>query len=397
MLKKFNEEWYAPNNAILVITGDVNPATTLQEIRKLYASIPRRTVPARPAVKLPEVHAESFTLESNLPYTLVFVAYRMPGTDAVKDYAAANVLSDVLASERGNLYALVPEGHALAAEFALEETYPKASVAFAAAALSSTADSPAIIGQMKSIVSDYVTKGFPAELVEAAKRSELSQAEFRRNSIPGLARDWSQALAAEGRTSPDEDINAIERVTVDDVNRVARQYLQNDKAIVATLQPVPSGKPVPSKGFGESEKVTSTPTKPVALPEWAESQLKALTIPKNDLHPADMTLANGMRLIVETEHINHTVTLVGNIRNEPKLEEPAGKEGVSDILEELFPYGTKTLDRLAFRKALDDIGARESGGSSFSLRVLKQYFPRGVQLLAENELSPALPAMPSGW
>ena len=392
MLRKFFEQRYAPNNAILVIAGDVNPATTLQTIRQLYGSIPKRPVPPRPGFKLPPVHAESFTLESNLPYTLVFAAYRMPGTDAVKDFAAANVLSDVLASERGNLYALVPEGQALAAEFALEETYPQASVAFAAAAIPAATDSSAVIGKMKSIVADYVAKGVPAELVEAAKRSELAAAEFRRNSIPGLARDWSQALAGEGRASPDEDVEAIRRVSVDDVNRVARAYLQNDKAVIATLQPVPSGQPVPSKGFGEAEKLTSAPSKPVALPAWAETELKVLTVPKNDRHPADMTLSNGIRLIVESENISHTITLIGEIKHESKLETPPGKDGVSDILEELFPYGTTTLDRLAFRKALDDIGAQESGGAAFSLRVLKQYFPRGVELLAENELSPALPS-----
>jgi zinc protease len=49
------------------------------------------------------------------------------------------------------------------------------------------------------------------------------------------------------------------------------------------------------------------------------------------------------------------------------------------------------LDRLAFQKALDDIAANETAGHDFSLRVLKQDFSRGVQLLADNELHPALP------
>ncbi len=49
-------------------------------------------------------------------------------------------------------------------------------------------------------------------------------------------------------------------------------------------------------------------------------------------------------------------------------------------------------DRVAFHKALDDIAASETGGHFFSLRVLKQYFSRGVELLADNELPPRLPA-----
>ncbi len=50
------------------------------------------------------------------------------------------------------------------------------------------------------------------------------------------------------------------------------------------------------------------------------------------------------------------------------------------------------LDRLAFQKALDDIAANENAGARFSLTVLKENFSRGVQLLADNELHPALPA-----
>jgi len=160
---------------------------------------------------------------------------------------------------------------------------------------------------------------------------------------------------------------------------------------VAVLAPAPSGQPVPSSGFGGAEQLTSAPSKPVQLPDWAESPLKSLLIPKADVNPADVTLNNGIRLIVQTETISPTVTVVGDIRREEKLETPPGKDGVADILEQLFSYGTTHLDRLAFQKALDDIGATESAGAGFGVRVLKQYFDRGLQLLADNELNPALP------
>ena len=55
------------------------------------------------------------------------------------------------------------------------------------------------------------------------------------------------------------------------------------------------------------------------------------------------------------------------------------------------PTARTSLDRLAFQKALDDIGANESAGTDFSLEVLSDHFDRGVQLLADNELHPALP------
>ena len=144
-----------------------------------------------------------------------------------------------------------------------------------------------------------------------------------------------------------------------------------------------------SKGFGGSEKATSTPTKPVALPDWAEASVKSLRIPPPIPPPSDVELPNGIRLIVQTEKTSPTITLVGSIKTQTQLETPPGQDGVSDVLEGLFGYGTKTLDRIAFQKALDDIAASESAGPNFSLKVLKQDFPRGVELLADNELHPA--------
>lgn len=390
MLKNFHKQWYAPNNAILVIAGDVEPNIVLAKVKELYGKIEKRPVPTHPDVNLQPVKTESFTLDSNLPYLLVFTAYRMPGTES-RDFAAVRILSDVLASQRGNLYALVPQGKALAAEFGLAETFPKASVGYSVLALPSDSDSASATQEMRKILLEYAAHGVPAELVDAAKRGEVANAEFERNSIPGLAAAWSQALAGEGRNSPDELVEAMKAVTVENVNRVAKTYLVDQNSITAQLKPVPSGEAVSEKGFGGSEQLTSSPKKPVALPSWAESQLQALTVPALDASWTDTTLANGVRLIVKGDRASPTVTVLGSIQHKENLQAPPGKEGVEAVLDELFSYGTQSLDRLAFQKALDDIAANETAGHDFSLRVLKQDFSRGVQLLADNELHPALP------
>ena len=390
MLQTFHQNWYAPNNATLVISGDVDPKTTIAAIEKLYGDIPKRNIPARPAIQLKPVKPETFTLPSDYPYILTTVAFRMPGTDS-PDYAASRILADVLASQRGAIYGLVPAGKALDAGFQLAETYRKAGVGLAYAILPTTAKPLDIDTTIRKMLADDVAKGLSADLVEAAKRSELAASEFNRNSIPGLAGLWSQAVVSEGRTSPQQDIDAIKKVTLADVNRVAKQYLVDHNAIVGTLQPQVSGAPVAGKGFGGGEKVTSAPTHPVQLPPWAQHELSTLSVPSWNLHPSDTMLPNGIRLIVQTDRTTPTVTIMGHIRQQPDLEVPPGQEGVSSVLGDLFSYGTTTLDRIAFQKALDDIGASESAGADFSLQVLKQFFDRGTQLLADNELHPALP------
>ena len=390
MLKAFHDKWYTPSNAILVVVGDIDPPATLAEIKKLYADIPSHPLPSRPEIRLQPMQSDTFTLESNLPYVLGFIAWRLPGTDS-PDWAAVNIMADVLASQRADLYGMVPAGKALAAEFGLAESYRKASVGYGLVALPAGQDVAPSIDQMRQIVSKYAATGLPADLVDAAKRQEIAQAEFQRNSISGLADVWSNALAAEGRNSPEEDVDAIRKVTVADVNRVAKEYIFDAPNITATLKPVPNGSPISAKGFGGAEAVTKAPTKPVQLPDWAGERLNQLQVPHQFLEVSDTTLANGIRLIVRTDHTSPTVTVLGAVKHNSDLQTPKSEDGVADLLDGLYSYGTTTLDRIAFQKALDDIAASESAGYGFSLRVLKEYFSRGVELLAANELHPALP------
>jgi zinc protease len=389
-LKQFYDTWYAPNNAILVIAGDVDPQKTLAEIKTLFDPIPRKQIPARPQVKLSPVSSETLNLDTDLPFGLDVLSYRAPGTDS-PDFAAMTILSDVLSSQRSSLYALVPEGKALETGFEYSPL-PKAGLAYAVASFPKGGNSAQLMDEVKQVIADDVKNGVPADLVEASKRREVASDEFQKNSIEGLAMEWSGALAVEGRQSPEDDIRAIQKVTVADVNRVAREYLNQTGSIVAVLTPQPSGAPISSKSFGGAEALAGNPSAAVTLPEWAANAVSRLAIPDLTVHPVISTLPNGIKLIVQPESISNTVTVVGEIKSNSDLEAPKGQEGVSSVLTQLFPYGTQTMVRIAFQTALDDIAADESAGTNFSLAVLAPDFDRGVQLLAENELHPALPA-----
>jgi zinc protease len=55
MLKKFHESWYVPNNAILVIAGDVQPQEALTEVTQLFNDIPARPIPQKAEIHLEPV------------------------------------------------------------------------------------------------------------------------------------------------------------------------------------------------------------------------------------------------------------------------------------------------------------------------------------------------------
>jgi zinc protease len=390
MLKAFYDKWYAPNNAVLVVIGDLDPDATLVKVKALFGGIKAKKLPKRPEVRLQSVKTASLSLKTDLPYSLQVIAFRMPGLDS-PDYAAAEVLADVLNNQRGELYGLVPQGKALNAEFAFDSE-PKAGFGYSILAFPADGDGKAAEKDARAILTHIAREGVPADLVEAAKIEERRAAEFEKNSIEGLATVWSEAVAVDGLQSPDDDLARIEKVTVEDVNRVARKYIVLDHAMTALLTPQGSGKPIASKGFGGQESISLGEAKPTPLPDWAESALGHLAVPKSTVNPTVSTLGNGITLIVQPEDVSDTVSVFGRVRNRPELQVPKGQEGLSQVLDDLFPYGTEHLDRIQFRQALDALGADEEAGTDFSIQVLAENFDRGVELLADNELHPALPS-----
>jgi zinc protease len=389
MLKDFYNRWYAPNNAILVIVGDIDPAAALAEVKRLFGDIPSKKLPGRPPIELHPVLSQRLQLTSDLPYGLQVTALRMPGLDS-PDYAACEVLADVLGSQRGALYELVPQGKALFADFTFDPL-AKAGMGYVTAAFPAGGNAQQLEGQVRGILERIARAGVPPDLVAAAKLQERRAAAAERNSIAGLASAWSEAVAVDGLDSPDQDLARIEKVTVEDVNRVAKKYLDLDHAVFATMTPSEGGKPVTRGGFGGQESISLGEAEPTSLPVWATVALGRLAVPPSTVHPEVSRLANGITLIVQPEDVSDTVSIYGHIRNRPELQVPKGQEGLSMVLDRLFSYGSEHLDRVAFQRALDQLGAVEQAGADFEVSVLQKDFERGVELLADNELHPALP------
>ncbi len=388
-LLKFYHTWYHPNNAIYIIVGDVDPAATIARVRELFGDIPAAKLPARQPVRLTPLKGAVYHDVSDQPYTGVLLGYRFPGYES-PDYAAGQILGDVLSSQRSSFGGLAFTGKALATQLFIQP-YPKVGIAIAFAAVPITTPPQTIDGEMRGIIDDYQKTGVPADLVEAAKLREISQLEFNANSIEGQATQWSEAVAVQGLSSPDDMIAEFNKVTASDVNRVLRTYLDNKRAVAAYAVPKNAGGAI-SGGSMAKENNEIPPTSHEPLPAWAQSVLAHLHVPEQTLAPADMTLSNGIRLIVQPEHISHTVVVAGQILNDPQVQEPPDQEGVADVAASLLPYGTTTYNRVALQAELDKIAATTTAGTDFGVEVLSSQFDRGVQLLADEELHPTFNA-----
>lgn len=388
VLRKFYGTWYHPNNAIYVIAGNVDGPSTIRKAEQYFGNIPAGTLPAKPKIVLQPVKPASYHVTSDQPYTVVALAFRTPGLNS-SDYAATQIAEAVLDNERSALFSLVATGKSLESDVEDIESHPQATATALVSIIPVSASTAAAASDLRSVLGTYRRTGLPADLILAEKQRSIAQAEFRGNSITDLAMEWSQDLAQAGQT-PDEQISAIRNVTVDDVNRAFRQYFK--PVIAAYAVPKNGGKVVSGAAAPAAENNVLTPSKREPLPAWAQTVFSAPQVPAQTLQPTDVTLSNGIRLIVQPMKVSNTVVVQGEILNNEAVEAPAAKLGVADMTAGLFPFGTQQYNRLQLREQLDSIAADVTAGTSFSLQVLTKNFDRGVQLLADEELHPAFPA-----
>jgi predicted Zn-dependent peptidase len=112
-VKEFFSSYYAPNNAVLTVAGDFDPASALAMIEKHFGPIPANpAIPEPPSVTLDRIIGTERRLEvpDQVPLPRIYAAYRMPtfGSDG---FDALQVAIDLLGSGRASrLYrALVRE------------------------------------------------------------------------------------------------------------------------------------------------------------------------------------------------------------------------------------------------------------------------------------------------
>lgn len=101
-VRAFFYRFYAPNNAVLAVTGNISWEETVRLTEKWFAPIPRREVPARQLPQEPVQTAERrLTVERNVPLDALFMAFHMCDRDDA-DYYAFDILSDILSNGRSS-------------------------------------------------------------------------------------------------------------------------------------------------------------------------------------------------------------------------------------------------------------------------------------------------------
>ena len=100
-VKDFFFRFYAPNNAVLAVTGNISFEEAVALTEKWFGTIPRRDVPVRRLPQEPVQEERRLTVERNVPLDALFMAFHMCER-AHPDYYAFDILSDILSNGRSS-------------------------------------------------------------------------------------------------------------------------------------------------------------------------------------------------------------------------------------------------------------------------------------------------------
>jgi len=245
----FYESWYAPNNAVLIVAGDIDAQELRPLAEKHYGAIPARKLPERFRVKEPphqaprEVEladprvrqplwlrswlAPSFSAgASEHAYALEVLAEVLGGTSTSRLYRAL-VIDRRIATSIGASY----RGSALDRSSFRIYASPQANVDLEKL-------EGAIEGELEKLLGDEPITG---DEVERATQRMVAEAIYARDSLSTAVRSFGVALAT-GRTVEDVERwpERIGAITADEVNAAAAHVLEAEKSVTGRLTPAPA-------------------------------------------------------------------------------------------------------------------------------------------------------------
>jgi zinc protease len=240
----FFKTYYAPNNAVLAIVGDVNPRDCLDKVRKYFEGIAQQPAPATVDMTEPPPSGEKrLTLDDQLArLTRVDIVFRVPPSGTPDD-DALSVLATVLGSGRSSRFyeALVHQQQLASSVFAFkgESRGPALFQTSITVAPGKSADDAE---KMAYAEIEKVKQTPPADW-----EIEKARTAAKRTLVAGLQSSLQRAILlsqyALFYNDPARINTRAERigaVTAADVQRVARQYLTSDNRTVVITNPKPS-------------------------------------------------------------------------------------------------------------------------------------------------------------
>lgn len=395
-LQAFYKKYYQPDNAMVIVAGNFNPDKALEYVQEYFGAIPapNRKLDQTYTEEPPQDGERTVTLRRVGDVGLIMVAYHIPAAGH-SDRVAFDVLGNILGTgpsarlykalvetkKASSVMASVFHGHDPGLFQVLAEVRRDDSLEDARDILTKTTEA---VGE----------KGVSDAEVERARQQLLKDRVQTESETSRLAVQLSE-WAAQG----DWRLwflyrDRLEKVTADDVQRVAAEYLKRNNRTVGMF--VPSEK-------SERTPVPETPNLSELLADYKGREQVAAgeafdVSPENiEKHLTRKNLVDGIKLVMlpkktRGQTVNLKLTLrYGDLRN------LKGLVAACELLPELMTRGTKKLSRQEIEDELDRHFATlhangDAGKAEFTLETKREHLSAVLDLLRQVLREPSLPA-----
>ncbi|PYQ52790.1 MAG: insulinase family protein [Acidobacteria bacterium] len=235
-VRQFFKTYYAPNNAVLTIVGDVDPNAVRPMVQKFFADIPLQSVPERPDINEPQQTEEKKVKETdklaNLP-ALAF-GYHLPDQESA-DYPAVVLLNLIVQGDDGSrLYQRLVKEKKISLDWAgginfelgNEFDYDGPMLLTSRTTYKTGHTGDEILEEVDAVIRDIQEHGVTAKELRDAK------VRFRSNFYDQLESTFGKAnllasfaLFHDDPTRINRVVGAYENVTLEQIQSVAKKYL----------------------------------------------------------------------------------------------------------------------------------------------------------------------------
>ena len=245
--EQWYKTWYAPNNAWLVISGDVKHEEVFRLAAKYYGGIKPHALPERKPQNEPEqkgIRRVVVKAPAKLPY--IALAWKVPklkDVDHDRETYALEVLSAVLdGNEASRLAKNLVRGQKIAQSAGA--SYDNTLRGETLFVLDGQPAEGHTIAELETALRGEIKRiqeqGVSAEELARIKTQSIASQVFKRDSVMGQAMEiGSLEVIGMGWRDIDKMLDKVRSVTADQVQAVAKKYFGDDTLTVATLEPQP--------------------------------------------------------------------------------------------------------------------------------------------------------------
>jgi zinc protease len=247
--RSWYQHWYAPNNATVVVVGDVDAKQVLELTRRYYGALGAKPLPRRKEiVEPPQRGPRRVTVKAPAELPYLRMGYKVPALrNAATDrepYALV-LLSEILGgSEAARLQRVMVRERRLAtdasADYDILSRGPGVLSFDAGAAPGKSA--PELEAALREILAGLIAEGVSEEELRRAKARYIAHEVYKLDSLFAQAMELGE-LESVGLSYRDTDriLEGLRAVTADEVRAVAAKYVVDDGLTVAVLDPQPLG------------------------------------------------------------------------------------------------------------------------------------------------------------